>query len=282
MQVADLQKMAAKQLSAVSQSASLDAQVLLAHVLGISRSWILAHPDAETSPDQEKALLADLERMEAGEALPYILGHWEFFGLDFILTPDVLIPRPETELLVGRALNWLNAHPSQRRLADIGTGSGCIAISLALNLLDLAVVATDIAPAALEVARANAVNHHVSDRLQFIRADLFDFQPSILQPFDVILANLPYIPSARLKSLDVARREPISALDGGVDGLSLVRRLLQKAPAALAPGGLILMEIDSSHAAAACALAKASFPLAQVDIHRDLAGHDRLVEIQLA
>ena len=291
MQVAELLKEAANRLAAVSESASLDAQVLLAHTLGKPRPWLLAHPEIEIGPDQVSAYREGLARLVAGEALPYLLGHWEFFGREFILTPEVLIPRPETELLVERALDWLGTHPDRRRLADIGTGSGCIAISLALHVPDVFVVGTDLSPAALDVARTNAKKHNVSDRVQFLHADLLNIQPAglpvgmatfNLQPFDSIVANLPYIPSARLKELEVARKEPLAALDGGADGLELVRRLLEGAPGALAPGGLLLLEIDSSHAEAARALAQAAFPHSQATLIPDLAGYQRLVEIRLS
>jgi release factor glutamine methyltransferase len=208
-----------------------------------------------------------------------VLGHWDFYGLDFSMTPDVLIPRPETELLVERALDWLRAHPGRRRVADIGTGSGCIAVSLAANVPDLRVLATDISSLALEVAKANAQKHAVSDRVQFLHADLFNFQPSTFnfQLFDLIAANLPYIPTDRLEILDVARREPRLALDGGADGLKLIGRLLMAAPGALAPGGLCLLEIDAEHGKTACALARAAFPQADVSLIPDLAGLDRLI-----
>lgn len=290
MQVARLLEQAVSWLKGVSESALLDAQVLMAHVLNKPRPWILAHPEAELKPDQENAYQLALERLIKDEALPYVVGHWEFFGLDFILTPDVLIPRPETELLVERALDWLGAHPRRRQLADIGTGSGCIAISLAVHVPDLMVVATDLSQAALDIAKINAKAHNVSDRIQFLHTDLLNFQPSTFLPagrhgnlrlLDTIVANLPYIPTARLKELEVARREPLAALDGGADGLKLVRRLLEQAPLVLAPSGLLLLEIDSSHAQEARSLAQMAFPQAQSALIPDLAGCDRLVEIRL-
>jgi len=283
MQVADLLNEAVLRLSAVSESPSLDAQVLLANALGQPRPWILAHPEAQVEQGQEAAFRSGVKRLDEGEALPYVLGHWEFFGLDFILTPDVLIPRPETELIVERALDWLRAHPDRQRLADIGTGSGCIAVSLAHHIPNLKVIASDISSAALEVAATNSKNYHVSDRVQFIHADLLNFQPSAFnfQPVDALIANLPYIPSDRLQDLDVARKEPLTALDGGAEGLDLIRRLLQQAPPAMAQGGMLLLEVDTSHAAKAGELAQAAFHAARVQIIPDLAGHDRLIEIQL-
>lgn len=270
-------------LAAVSETPSLDAQVLLAHLIGVPRSWVLAHPDENLATDHDLALTRAVRRLEGGEALPYVIGHWEFYGLDFNLTPDVLIPRPETELLVERALAWLGAHPGWRTAADIGTGSGCIAVALAASISDLQVLATDISPAALGVARTNAQKHGVASRVQFVHADLFKISPSTFknQPFNLITANLPYIPSSRLQSLDVARREPGSALDGGIDGLDLIRRLLRDAPAALAPGGLVLLEIDETQGEAVRKLAEGYFPQAKIELLRDLAGLERLVEISL-
>ncbi|RME87431.1 MAG: peptide chain release factor N(5)-glutamine methyltransferase, partial [Anaerolineae bacterium] len=239
-----------------SETPALDAQVLLAHVTGKPRAWVLAHPDVPLTPEQERALKAALSRIERGEPLPYVLGHWEFYGLDFLVTPDVLIPRPETELLVEHAIEWLTAHPERRLAADVGTGSGCIAIALAVHVPDLSVIATDISAAALEVARRNARRLDVGERIRFICCDLL---PEPSEPLDLLCANLPYIPSATLRDLDVYRREPTLALDGGPDGLDLIRRLLTIAPRYLSPGGLILLEIEASQGVQALALAYDAF-----------------------
>ena len=278
-----------KRLAAVSETPSLDAQILLAHVLGASRAWVLAHPEDSLSLAQEQALHAARACLEAGEALPYVLRSWEFYGLDFIVSPDVLIPRPETELLVERALEWLRLHPGRRAAADIGTGSGCIAVSLAVNLPDLHVLATDVSLPALEIAKANAEKHAVADRVLFVMADLLDL-PSGEAPdehpitdritlFDLILANLPYIPTSRLASLAVARREPRLALDGGPDGLNLIRSVISAAARWLAPGGCCLLEIDASQAEAALDLARSAFPQATAAVIPDLAGFDRLLQV---
>lgn len=272
-----------KRLSALSETPSLDAQTVLAHVLENSRSWVLAHPETSLSAGQEQALNDAQARLECGEPLPYVLGHWEFYGLDFTVNPDVLIPRPETEMLVERGLEWLRLHPGRRGAVDIGTGSGCIAISLAINVPDLHVLATDISQPALEVANANAKMHHVGDRVQFLQGDLLNFQPSTFnfQLFDLIIANLPYIPTPRLASLVVAQHEPRLALDGGADGLTLIRHLLMAAPGVLAKAGCCLLEIDTEHSDAAQTIARAAFPQAEVSVVSDLAGHDRLMIAQL-
>jgi release factor glutamine methyltransferase len=273
-----------KRLSGVSETPSLDAQILLAHILGSSRAWVLAHPETSLSSAQEQALHAARTRLESGEALPYVLGHWEFYGLDFTVGPDVLIPRPETELLVERTLEWLRAHPGRRSAADIGTGSGCIAVSLAANIADLHVLATDVSQPALEIAKANAEKHQVADRIQFLHTEHLNLLPSTfnLRPFDLILANLPYIPTSRLESLAVARREPRLALDGGLDGLDLIRSLMPAAAPWLAPGGCCLLEIDASQGEAASNLAQSVFPEAEINVIPDLAGLDRLLVVQIS
>lgn len=271
---------------------SLDAQVLLAHVSGQSRSWILAHPDLELTPSQENMLDESIKKMIAGIPLPYILGWWEFFGLEMIVSQDVLIPRPETELLVERALDWLHDNPLCRRVIDIGTGSGCIGIALADRMPDLKVLATDISDKAIQVARQNAIKFNVATRIEFINCSLFPPQNSdVWQRFSssrsltsgaiLVVANLPYIPSATLKELKVYGREPDLALDGGVDGLDVIRKFLEQAPAYLETGGMILMEIEASQGMSAFSLAFDNFSDALIHLHQDLSGRDRVLEISL-
>ena len=266
----------------LSDTPALEAQVLLAHVLGKPRAWVLAHSEAELAPAEEDNINNYAARRENGEPLPYLLGHWEFYGLDFLVTPAVLIPRPETELLVERALDWLTQHPTHRRVADIGTGSGCIAVALTANIPDLQVIATDLSPQALALAQQNAARHGVAECITFVQADLLDLPAGLhTQPFDLVAANLPYIPRATLAELPVSHFEPSLALDGGKDGLDLIRQLLQQAPDYLSPQGCLMLEIETRQGEAACALAQAAFPQAQVKIMPDLAGHDRLVTIVL-
>jgi release factor glutamine methyltransferase len=261
----------------VSETAWLDARTLVSHLLGKPHAWVLAHPEQELSAEQERRLDGFLERLSQGEPLPYILGRWEFFGLDFEITPDVLIPRPETELLVEEALAWLPARPGQRRVVDVGTGSGCIAVTLAKLMPDVSVLACDISLETLRVAQRNAVQHAVTDRVTFIQADL-------LQPLggrlDLICANLPYIPSATLHELEVSRHEPRLALDGGPDGIQLIERLARQARPLLAPGGLMLLEIESTTAGEVLPRLVKLFPLAKVELLPDLAGLDRLVRLE--
>ena len=261
-----------------SETAALDAQTLLAAVLHRERAWLLAHPQARLTPRQHRRLQRACARLAHGVPLPYVLGYWHFYGRKFALTPAVLIPRPETETLVERALEWLRQHPHRRRVADVGTGSGILAITLAAEVPAARIIATDISPAALAVAHDNARRHRVAERIAFVETDLLAAAPG---PFDLIVANPPYIPTAALAALPVARHEPREALDGGPDGLTVVRRLLAQACARLAPGGLLLLEIAADQGEAASGLARAACPQAVVRRHPDLAGRDRVVAVAL-
>ncbi|MBN2547693.1 MAG: peptide chain release factor N(5)-glutamine methyltransferase [Anaerolineales bacterium] len=275
--IADWLILLRQRLAAVSDSPALDAQVLLAHILERSRPWVLAHPEVSLPPNQEQALHLALARLEKGQPLPYVIGHWEFYGLDLLVSPAALIPRPETELLVEQGLAWLSDHPGPRWALDVGTGSGCIAIALAANRPDLRTAACDLSLEALKLAQRSVQKHHLGARVLLLQADLI---PPTNLIFDLICANLPYIPTHKLSGLRVAQAEPVSALDGGPDGLEVIRRLLARAPLALAPQGLLLLEIEASQGEAARELAQAYFPQAQVEVLPDLAGHDRLVKVR--
>lgn len=272
-------------LSSISDTPALDASVLLAHILNRPRTWVLAHPELVLTTEQQNQLNESLARLESGEPFPYVLGGWEFFGLDFDVTPDVLIPRPETELLVEKAIAWLQESPERRTVADIGTGSGVIAVSIAVNVPDVHVTATDISGKALDVAKRNAHKFDVDRRIEFVECDLLPAKPELFsteEHFDLICANLPYIPTGTLYTLPVYGREPTLALDGGVDGLELFRKLLAIAPEWLAPHSMMLLEIEATRGIRALNLAYDSFSEeAEIHLHQDLTGNDRLLEIML-
>ena len=259
-----------------------DAQLLLAHVIGRSRTWLLAHLDTPLSATLLDSANQAFTRLEAGEPLPYILGHWEFFGMDFDITPDVLIPRPETEMMVEKAIKWLSASGERRTVADVGTGSGIIATSIAMHVPNANILATDISRAALKVAKHNAEKFNVQHRIDFLECDLL---PEHMDPlptdrhFDLICANLPYIPTQTMRRLPIYGREPTLALDGGEDGLDIYRRLLNVAPNWLAPHGMILLEIEATQGIKALNLATDTFSESSISLHQDFAGHDRLLEI---
>lgn len=271
-------------LASISDTPTLDASVLLAHILDKPRTWVMAHPELTLTPSQQEQLNRALARLENGESFPYVLGHWEFFGMEFDITPDVLIPRPETELLVEKATAWLRESSVRRTIADVGTGSGIIAVTIAVNVPDAHVLATDISPQALAVAEKNARKFNVSDRIRFEQCDLLPPHPASLptdEHFDLLCANLPYIPTETLRSLSVYGREPTIALDGGPDGLDLFRKLMDKAPEWMAPNSLILLEIESTLGVQALSLAYDMFSETSIHLHKDLTGRDRLLEIMI-
>lgn len=270
-------------LASSSDTPALDASVLVAHLLNKPRTWVLAHPEITLLEEQQAQLNELLTRLENGEPFPYVLGHWEFFSMDFDITPDVLIPRPETELLVEKAIAWLQESPVRRTVADIGTGSGIIAVTLAANVRDAYILATDISREALEVAQKNARKFDVADRIEFIQCDILPKRPDPFptdQHFDLICANLPYIPTETLHTLPVYGREPTLALDGGPDGLDLFRKLMALAPDWLAPNSLMLLEIEATQGVQALNLACDLFSEGEIHLHQDLTGRDRLLEIR--
>jgi len=272
----------AARLASISESPTLDSSVLLAHILNKSRTWVKAHPELTLTAKQQDQLEDSLTRLERGESFPYVLGHWDFFGLDFKISPSVLIPRPETELLVEKAIAWLKKNPARRSIMDIGTGSGVIAISIAVNIPDSKIIATDISPKALQIAVQNATRHDADSKIKFMECDLLPKPTSKLQaPADLLCANLPYIPTNTLHELFVYKREPTQALDGGQDGFDLIRRLMNMVTSYLAPNAMMLFEIDSTLGEQALQLAYQTFPNAKTQLHKDLTGRDRLLQIEL-
>lgn len=274
---------AAAELAPVTDIPRLEAEVLLADVLDASRAVLIAHHECSLTPTQRARYQALVRRRAVDYPLPYLTGRLEFYGLEFEVTPEVLIPRPETETLVELALARQPASA-----VDVGTGSGCIAVSLAVHLPEATIYATEISPAALAVARRNAQRHGVAERVRLLAGDLLSPCPG---PVDLIVSNPPYVSTGEWASLPASVREyePSLALDGGPDGLDVVRRLLAQAPAALAgplptegrPGGALLIEIGAGQGEAAANLARTFFPQATVRVLPDLAGRDRVLEIQI-
>jgi release factor glutamine methyltransferase len=227
--------------------ARLEAGSLLSHVMNRDRTFILAHPEHVLDPDLLVMFQSLVVRRAAGDPLQYLTGHQEFFKLDFDVTPDVLIPRPESEAIVEVALE-LSPKDQPWRFGDVGTGSGCLAISILHELPNLTGIATDISLAALAVARRNAQTHRVSDRLQLMESDLLTAIPRDEQ-FDLIVSNPPYVPDGDIDSLQrEVSREPRSALAGGSDGLDVIRRLLREAPPRIQTGGHMVFEFGFGQA----------------------------------
>lgn len=260
-----------------SETPRLDTEILLAHARKCRRIDLYTHYDDPLS-DEQRSVMRELVRRRANhEPVAYLVGHREFYSLDFRVTQDVLIPRPDTETLVLELLDTVRELPAPRVL-DVGTGTGCIAVAVAVNCPHAHVTAIDISPAALEVAAQNARQHAAGDRIQFLEGDLL---APLADPraFDVVAANLPYVATHELESLqdDVRKHEPRLALDGGADGLDLVRRLIENLPRHLSPGGTVLLEIDPQQAAATCELLRSQKVFEEPRVINDLGGLARVV-----
>jgi release factor glutamine methyltransferase len=263
-------------LMATSSTSRLDAEILLSHVLNLSRAQLLAASNEVPDTAQVAAFLRLLERRVNDEPVAYLVGHREFYGLDLLVDTRVLIPRPETELLVELAIERaraMNICSDRLRIVDVGTGSGAIALALAAQLPQATIYATDTSLSALEVATANCECHGFQERIRLLQGDLLAPLP---EPTDLIVSNPPYTILSEIES-GVFHYEPHLALDGGSDGLHLYRRLLAQAPCWLRPGGALLLEIGATQAGAVIELIQAVFPKAHSTIYRDLAGHARVV-----
>jgi len=259
------------------EDASLESELLLRHALKINRVQFYLNLDRELIPDEEAAFWQLVERRLKGEPTAYITGHREFYGFDFYVDPRVLIPRPESELLVEKALELAKSHHIST-IADIGTGCGAIAISLALNLPQTKIYATDISASALEVARINCHKHGVADRICLLQGDLLDPLP---EPVDLIIANLPYVKEAELSRTGPASFEPKMALNGGPAGLEKIRKLCRQAKGKLNPQGCLLLEIGQGQAKAVTAILRHLLPPASVAVAPDLSGIERAVSLCL-
>jgi len=253
--------------------AALEAHVLLGHAMNKARAYLLAHPEAELDCNNRAAFDALLQRRLSGEPIAYILGQREFYGFEFSVTPAVLIPRPETELLVELALECI---PPQQpmQILDLGTGSGAIAVTLAKLRPQALITAVDVSPDALAIARQNAARLR-TDNIRFIASDWFQALDPTSQ-FDLIIANPPYIAAndPHLQQGDV-RFEPLNALQSGADGLDAIRRIAQESQRFLTPNGQLMFE-HGYNQQEACANILASFAYANINCQRDLAKQPRV------
>jgi len=260
-----------------SPSPALDARLLLEHVTARDHAYLVAHDDEPMPDDQSAEYHRLLDRAAAHEPIPYIVGHAPFLDLDFIVSPDVLIPRPETEQLVEMAIRWARER-GRVKVVDVGTGSGCIAVSLARHLPEAEVVAVDISARALAVAGEN-IARHVPGRVHLVQGDLLG---AIAPGQDLIVANLPYIAGQEWPTLPIGVKsyEPALALFGGPDGLNLFRVMLPQAAERLNLGGLLLLEIGYQQGDAVTSLARTSFPEAKISVEADFSDLDRIVVIR--
>jgi release factor glutamine methyltransferase len=271
-----------------SDSPQLDSAVLMAHVLGVSKGWLYAHPRRQLTPDEIAGFEELVRRRMYQEPVAYLVGFKPFYGLDITVDRRVLIPRPETETLVDRVLEHLQRRVEDGgapKLADVGAGSGAIAVALAVNVPGLIVYATDISEDALAVAAQNVWRYGVGDQVQLFPGNLLDAIP---EPVDVIVANLPYIASDELAVLapQVRDYEPALALDGGPDGLQVLRLFFTalggpRGRQVLRPGGEVFLEIGWDQGDAVRSMARETFPGAEVNLLVDYAGLDRIVLVSL-
>ncbi len=257
-----------------------DAETLLLHLLGTGKAWLLAHAEAPLPGEPARRYAELLERRLRGEPIQYLTGEAEFYGLPFRITPDVLIPRPETEHLVEKAIALARGFAAPR-IVDVGTGSGAIAVALGGALAHAQLTAIDLSAAALEIARENAARNGVAGRIRFLPGDLL--APVAGEAFEMVVSNPPYVPAADRATLSVEVREyePALALFAGEDGLEVYRRLIPAAFEALAPGGFLALEIGcGQQQAVAALLARSGFET--VEFLPDLQGIPRVASARRA
>ncbi len=269
-----------------SDSPQLDSAILMAHVLGVSKAWLYAHPDRQLAPDEITRFEEMVRRRMDHEPVAYLVGFKPFYGIDITVDRRVLIPRPETEILVDRVLEDIQRRVGQGailKVADVGSGSGAIAVALAVNVPGLVVYAVDISEDALSVAAQNVWRYGVGDQVQLIPGPLLDALP---EPVDLIVANLPYVARPDLANLSpqVRDHEPLMALDGGPDGLDVFRAFFaalgsQRGRQMLLESGRVYLEIGWNQGQAVHSMAQQAFPDADVAVLVDYAGLDRIIVI---
>lgn len=306
MQIREALKQGIARLDSASvPSSSLAAELLLIHALGRNRTWLYTHPEEPLDASDAEKYLALIARRTAGEPTQYIVGKQEFWGLEFEVTPAVLIPRPETEHLIEVVIERLGVakRNAELRIADVGTGSGCIAVALAKEFPSAQITATDISPAALEVAKRNATRHNVADRLEFAEADLLqcavhqspiaNHQPRFSHEsqvtshesrlFDLIASNPPYIADSEVATLqrEIREHEPHAALFAGPTGLEIYERLIEQAESHLVPGGFLILELGYGAAESAREMVDARGAWRNITITNDLAGIPRVLSASL-
>ena len=256
-----------------------EASSLLAFALGKDRTFLITHDDYELSEEEKTRFQNFLERRASREPLQYIKGVQEFYGLDFIVTRDVLIPRPETEMIVANGLEILKA-AANPRFCEIGVGSGCISVALLYNATEASAIGLDVSEKALEIAGLNAGKHHVDDRLKLETSNVYEVLSD--EKFDLIVSNPPYIPRADIEHLqrEVREFEPFEALTDGADGLSIIEKIIIGAPRFLKPKGFLLLEIGHTQSEAVEGLFTAEIWRA-VETLPDLQGIPRTVRAQI-
>lgn len=271
--------------SKVIDSPRLTAEILLAYVLGINRIDLYLRFDQPLTRQELTAFRKAIQRRVRREPVAYITGIREFWGIDFNVTPDVLIPRPETEFLVEESMKLIpeDSPPGQFRVFDLGTGSGAVIVALAVNRTGPIYVASDISPESISVARKNAFRHHLECNICFFAGELFTPLDPLGSKFDLVVSNPPYIPSAQIALLapEVSRYEPLRALDGGPDGLDIIRKIVKTAPAYMKNNAILMVEIGYDQKNPMSEIVQADGRYADLVYIRDYSGHDRLAKMRL-
>lgn len=259
------------------EDARLCAEVLLAHVLGCPRLGLYTQFDHQPAPEQLAAFRELVKQAGAGEPIAYLTGQRDFYSLAFSVTPDVLIPRPETEMLVDLALEYAKANPARRRLWDVCTGSGCVAVAAAVYCPELRVLASDVSAAALAVAAKNVERHGVAERVTLAEADLLKLPAGQEKGWDIILSNPPYVSDAQMADLPkTVKAEPALALKAGPAGLDCIARIIADAPGVLAGGGLLAIEIGQGQGPAVYDLLNQAGAYEEIRLRKDAAGIERV------
>ncbi len=262
------------------ESPRLNAELLLSHVLDLKRIDLYTNYSTSVNKDNLDRLHELVKRAAQHEPVAYLIGKTEFYSLELEVAPDCLIPRPETELLVEKAIDFLRSRNNTQLVCDLCTGSGCIAVAIAKNFSDADIVATDISAGALDIAAKNIKRHNLENQVRLLQGDLFeaiDVKPEIKQ-FDLIVSNPPYVSIAEFDTLEenVKRYEPKSALAGGKDGLDISRRIIQKANEFLKPDGILILEIGYNQGKAARQLLESVHTFAEIVIEKDFQQHERV------
>lgn len=262
-------------------NARLDAEVLLSHIIMKDRVWLITHRDDVLDDNHQREFTDVIQRRTRREPLQHIIGNQEFWGLEFIVSPDVLIPRPETEFIIEAALAIVQDRNTPVRIIDLCTGSGCIAVSLAKELTAARVIATDASEKALAVARENTRRHGVSEHIRFLLGDLFEplEELDIRGQIDIIVSNPPYVQSGDLSTLqpEVRDYEPEMALIAGPGGTEIAKRIIQLAPVYLKKNGTLIMEMGLGQADALTRMVEATGAYGDRELLKDLAGIERVI-----
>lgn len=257
-------------------NAHLESELILRHITKSTRVGFFSNLNSKLTPNQEETLQKLVRRRKSGEPMAYILGNQQFYGLDFYVNSHTFIPRPETELLVDKSIQW--AKERHVTIADIGTGCGAIAISLAYHLTNTTIYATDISSDALEVAKINLKSHHLNERVRLLHGNLLEPLP---EPVDLIVANLPYVKNTNLIRVNTYGFEPTLALNGGQDGLSIIIQLCYQVSNKINNNGCLLLEIEPEQIQMVLRLLNNLFPSATVKVFNDFNGLNRIISLIL-